>query len=143
MSLTISPPWLQLWATDELLANFFQVTCPYLHELDTIAYFALTRGRHAHQVVAAICDTTQVLIDVFRARAAVYVHPLKVWLRYAPAMFLPHRVLGETWAPILQVEPGFGDEKATPGAPPWGVGPSRRGIASMRSCSTCGLCPPT
>ena len=31
------------WATDELLANFFQITCPFLSELNTIAYFALTR----------------------------------------------------------------------------------------------------
>ena len=37
------------WATDELLANFFQATCPFLFELDTVAYFALTRGQHAHQ----------------------------------------------------------------------------------------------
>jgi pyruvate,water dikinase len=25
------------WATDELLANFFQATCPFLFELDTVA----------------------------------------------------------------------------------------------------------
>ena len=37
------------WATDELLANFFQVTCPFLFELDTVTYFALTRGRHSHR----------------------------------------------------------------------------------------------
>src|SRR4030066_107747 len=42
------------WATDELLANFFQITCPFLAELKTIAYFSLTRGHHAHQAVAPI-----------------------------------------------------------------------------------------
>jgi hypothetical protein len=26
------------WATDELVANFFQVTCPFLRELETVAY---------------------------------------------------------------------------------------------------------
>jgi len=46
------------WATDELLANFFKVTCPYLFELDTIAFFALTRGKHSHSAVARIRDTT-------------------------------------------------------------------------------------
>ena len=51
------------WATDELLANFFQVTCPFLFELDTVAYFALTRGRHSHSAVARIRDTTQLLIS--------------------------------------------------------------------------------
>ena len=34
------------WGTDELLANFFQVTCPFLFELNTVAYFALIRSRH-------------------------------------------------------------------------------------------------
>ncbi len=79
------------WATDELLANFFQVTCPYLHELDTIAYFALTRGQHAHTAVARIRDTTQVLIDAYHVRGDLYIHPLKVWDRYSSQMFLPHR----------------------------------------------------
>lgn|GEM_PF-4644044 len=36
------------WATDELLANFFQVTCPYLYELDTTTYFALGRRLAFH-----------------------------------------------------------------------------------------------
>ena len=54
------------WATDELLANFFQVTCPFLFELDTVAYFALTRGRHSHSAVARIRDTTQILLDVYQ-----------------------------------------------------------------------------
>jgi hypothetical protein len=30
-----------------MLGSFFMVTCPYLRELDTIAYFALLRGRHS------------------------------------------------------------------------------------------------
>jgi len=88
------------WATDEMLANFFQVTCPYLFELDTVAYFALTRGKHAHGAVARIRDTTQILLDVYRAESVMYVHPLKVWDRYSPEMFLPHRVSGETWQPV-------------------------------------------
>jgi hypothetical protein len=88
------------WATDELLANFFQVTCPYLFELDTIAYFALTRGLHAHSAVARIRDTTQVLIDVYQVDDRTYVHPLKVWDRYSPQMFWPHRVVGDHWSPV-------------------------------------------
>jgi len=58
------------WATDELLANFFQVTCPFLFELETVAYFALTRGRHSHRAVARIRDTTQLLLDVYRVGGA-------------------------------------------------------------------------
>ncbi|MHB1000321.1 MAG: PEP/pyruvate-binding domain-containing protein [Armatimonadota bacterium] len=89
------------WATDELLANFFQVTCPYLFELDTVTYFALTRGRHAHSTVARIRDTTQVLIDVYRVDDTMYMHPLKVWDRYSPSMFLPHEVTDDGWEPVF------------------------------------------
>ena len=67
------------WASDELLANFFQLTCPYLREQDTVAYFALTRGQHSHSAVARIRDTTQVLIDIYHVGDRLYIHPLKVW----------------------------------------------------------------
>ncbi len=90
------------WATDELLANFFQVTCPYLFELDTIAYFALTRGKHSNSAIARIRDTAQVLIDVFSVEGRMYIHPLKVWDRYTPEMFLPHEVGGEEWSAVTQ-----------------------------------------
>ena len=90
------------WATDEQLANFFQVTCPYLFELDTVAYFALLRGKHNYSAIARIRDTTQILIDLYRARGEMYVHPLKVWDRYSPQMFLPHLVSGSYWPAVSQ-----------------------------------------
>jgi hypothetical protein len=90
------------WATDELLANFFQVTCPFLFELDTVTYFALTRGKHAHSAVARIRDTTQLLIDVYHVKGQMYIHPVKVWDRYTPQMFLPHQVSGASWSPVFQ-----------------------------------------
>jgi len=90
------------WATDELLANFFQVTCPYLFELDTVTYFALTRGHHSHSAVARIRDTTQILIDVYHVKSKLYIHPVKVWDRYSSQMFLPHVVSGNKWTPVFQ-----------------------------------------
>ncbi|MCU0573727.1 MAG: PEP/pyruvate-binding domain-containing protein [Syntrophobacteraceae bacterium] len=90
------------WATDELLANFFQVTCPYLRELETVAYFALTRGQHLHGAVARIRDTTQVLIDLYHIHGQLYIHPLKVWDRYSSQMFLPHRYTDGNLEPIFQ-----------------------------------------
>ncbi len=90
------------WATDELLANFFQITCPFLFELNTVAYFALTRGQHAHYAVARIRDTTQILVDVYHAKDQMHIHPIKVWDRYSPQMFLPHLVAGENWHPLSQ-----------------------------------------
>ena len=89
------------WATDELLANFFQVTCPFLFELDTVAYFALTRGRHSHSAVARIRDTTQLLLDVYQVEGRMYLHPLKVWDRYSPQMFLPHVMSDSVWTPVF------------------------------------------
>ncbi len=89
------------WATDELLANFFQFICPYLFELDTVAYFALTRGQHAHDAVARIRDTAQVLINVYNVNGRKYIHPLKVWGRYSSQMFLPHLVAGDAWTPVF------------------------------------------
>lgn len=78
------------WATDLMVGNFFVIACPYLFERNTIAYFALIRDSHSYQTVARIRETTQLLIDVFNENKRMYVHPLKVWQRYSPTMFLPH-----------------------------------------------------
>lgn len=89
------------WATDELVANFFQITCPYLFELDTVAYFSVTRHQHANSALARIRDTTQVLFDVFHAEGQMYLHPIKVWNRYSPQMFLPHAVAEGALTPLF------------------------------------------
>jgi hypothetical protein len=70
--------------------------------LNTVAYFALTRGQHAHYAVARIRDTTQILVDVYHAKDQMHIHPIKVWDRYSPQMFLPHLVAGESWHPLSQ-----------------------------------------
>lgn len=88
------------WATDELLANFFQLTCPYLFKIGALAYFALRRGQHGHSTISRIRDTTQVLIDVYHVGANTYVQPLKVWERHSPQMFLPHLISPEGWEPV-------------------------------------------
>lgn len=89
------------WATDESLANFFQVTCPYLFEINAVAYFALRRGQHGYGAVARIRNTTQILIDVYQVANNTYIQPLKVWNRYSPQMFVPHRVTSSGWEPVL------------------------------------------
>ncbi len=91
---------LSAWATDHMISNFFRVTCPYLFELDTVAYFALIRKHHAVRTLERIRDTTQVLIDVFRYNGQLHIQPLKVWQRKSPTMFLPHRKQGETFLPL-------------------------------------------
>ena len=90
------------WYSDLMLGNFFMVTCPYLYDLDTVTYFALLRDSHSHEAVDSIRSTTQLLLDVFRQGAALYVHPLKVWARQTPTMYLPHALEGGEWRPVTE-----------------------------------------
>lgn len=92
------------WHSDLAVANFFQVTCPYLYELDTVAYFPLVRGEHTYSTVAAIRETTQLLVDLYGLDGSLYVHPLKVWSRHSPTMFFPHEIRGDDAQPITSSE---------------------------------------
>lgn len=79
-----------VWYTDLMMGNFFRVTCPYLFELDTVAYFPVLRGRHSFDAIARIRETTQLLLDVYSNEKWVYLQPLKVWRRNSDTMFMPH-----------------------------------------------------
>ncbi len=91
---------LSAWATDLMIGNFFRITCPYLFQLDTIAFFGLIRSRHSYKTVARIRETTQLLMDVYNTGTDRYVHPLKVLGRYSPTMFLPHKIDAGAFVPI-------------------------------------------
>lgn len=91
---------LSSWATDLMVGNFFMVTCPYLYQLDTLAYFTLLRDRHSYQTIARIRNTTQLLLDVYNLDNVRFIHPLKVWNRYSPTMFLPHRDDKDSFVPV-------------------------------------------
>ncbi len=91
---------LDRWATDTMIGNFFKVTCPYLFELNTIAYFATYKNRNSFHTTAVIRDTTQVLIDIFEAEGQTYIHPIKMWKRYTPTLFFPHIEEGDAFLPV-------------------------------------------
>lgn len=80
------------WSADLTMGNFFRLTCPYLFSLDTVAYFPIIKGDHSFAAIAKIHDTTQLLIDVSPDEGDLFIHPLKVWRRYSPTMFLAHRL---------------------------------------------------
>ena len=80
------------WSTDLMMGNFFCVTCPYLFELDTVAFFPVLRGHHDYATIARIQDTTQLFLDIYSNDQYFYLHPIKVWGRYSEEMFLPHRL---------------------------------------------------
>jgi hypothetical protein len=92
------------WSTDLMIGNFFRIICPYLFELKAIGYFAVLRGRHSLQTIARIRKTTQVLIDLCIHDGRVYIHPLKVWNRRTPTMFLPHVLMGADFTAITSGE---------------------------------------
>ena len=87
----------EAWATDLMMGNFFHLTCPFLFQLDTVAYFPVLRGRHSSDAVAKIRETTQLLLDVYPGPGEeLYVRPVKVWERSGPTMFQPHRYCPES-----------------------------------------------
>lgn len=88
------------WFSDRMLGNFFMIACPYLYELDTLAYFALIKRQHSFHAIQAIVNTAQVIIEVYRTREQLYIHPQKVWQRYSPSMYSLHRWEGDTFLPV-------------------------------------------
>ncbi len=92
---------LNAWATDHMVGNFFRVVCPLLYELDTVAWFALQPARHSRMTLTRIRETTQVMIDIHRADQDMQVQPVKVWRRQSPTMFLPHRLRGDRFSPVV------------------------------------------
>lgn len=88
------------WFSDRMLGNFFMITCPYLYELDTIAYFALQKHLHSVHATSAIFNTAQVIIEVYRKDDRLFLHPLKVWQRSSPTMYTLHSWEGEEFKPV-------------------------------------------
>ena len=86
---------LEYWHSDSMIGNFFKVTCPFLFELETIAYFAIIRNVHTNSTIAGIRETTQLLLDLYHVNDKYYIHPLKAWQRYSPTMFFPHLIQGQ------------------------------------------------
>ncbi|MGI6217975.1 MAG: PEP/pyruvate-binding domain-containing protein, partial [Coriobacteriales bacterium] len=78
------------WSSDLMMGNFFRVTCPYLFELDTVAYFPILRGRHSFAAIEKIQNTTQLFLDVTSGDNLLYIKPIKVWNRESPTMFSAH-----------------------------------------------------
>jgi len=90
------------WYSDQMLGNFFQLTCPYVYDHEGIAYFALRKGYHSFHATAPIAETTQILIDVYRLQGKTYVHPLKVQQRYSPTMYMLHEFRDGDFVPVLE-----------------------------------------
>ena len=66
---------LEHWHSDLIIGNFFKVTCPYLYELDTLAYFAIFRNVHTFSTIAGIRETTQLLLDLYQVKGKAGLSP--------------------------------------------------------------------
>ncbi|NLX14369.1 MAG: pyruvate, phosphate dikinase [Phycisphaerales bacterium] len=109
------------WYSDRMLGNFFVLTCPYLYDVEALAYFALLKNVHSTHATGIITDTTQILIDVYRHKGGLYVHPIKVQQRHSPTMYMLHAwdhdsflpvTESSTTAEILTAKPWYGAESA-------------------------------
>lgn len=90
------------WCSDRMLGNFFRLTCPYVYEVEGLAYFAVLKNLHSPHAIATIAGTTQILLDVYRHDSNLYVHPIKVQQRHSPTMYMLHAWEGDKFRPVTE-----------------------------------------
>lgn len=78
------------WYSDQMLGNFFMLTCPYLLDIEALAYFSLLKNQHSSEAIIPISETAQLFIDIYKHDDDFYVHPIKVQQRYSPTMYMLH-----------------------------------------------------
>ncbi len=89
-----------IWLADQMLGNFFLLTCPRLYDLETVTYFGMYRNCHASFALNPVTETTQFLLDVFRHEGKIYVRPIKVQHRSTSSMNTIHAWEGDEFRPI-------------------------------------------
>lgn len=92
----------EIWASDRMLGNFFMLSCPYVYDMESMAYFPLMRGLHSNHAMGPITRTTQILTEVYRHQGIIHVQPSKVEHRYSPTMYMLHAWEGEQFTPISE-----------------------------------------
>jgi len=90
-----------LWSADQMLGNFFLLTCPRLHELGCVAYLGLYRNHHASFAMHPVTETAEFLLDVFRHEGQPYVRPIKVQHRSPASSCTIHRWNGDDFRPLM------------------------------------------
>ncbi|MEI7612631.1 MAG: PEP/pyruvate-binding domain-containing protein [Betaproteobacteria bacterium] len=88
--------------SDRMVGNFFKLTCTFLHEMGTVAYFPILRHHHSYHAAQPITETTQLLLDVYRFRERLYIQPQRVASRFSPTLFLLHEWQGEHFTPVKE-----------------------------------------
>jgi hypothetical protein len=89
-----------IWAADQMLGNFFLLTCPRLRDLEAVAYFGLYRNHHASFALNPITETAQFLLEVLRHQGKRYVRPIKAQRRAPNSMHTIHAWEEDEFQPI-------------------------------------------
>jgi hypothetical protein len=89
-----------IWRADQMLGNFFLLTCPRLYDLETVTYFCIYRHYHASFALNPITETTQFLLDIFSHEKLLCVRPIKVQHRSTSSMNTLHLWDGDVFRPI-------------------------------------------
>ena len=92
----------EAWCSDRMLGSFFMLTCPYVYDRQSLAYFPLLRNCHSFHASTPIAETTQILIDVYRHRERLYLHPTKVQHRYSSTMYMLHIWDDDLFLPVTE-----------------------------------------
>ena len=88
------------WYSDRMVGNFFVLTCPYLLDMEALAYFALLRDHHSYNALTPVHETAQVIFDIYKSRDQLYVHPLKAQQRYSSTMYMLHAHRDNDFVPV-------------------------------------------
>jgi len=89
-----------IWSADQMLGNFFLLTCPRFHDWGSVAYFGLYRNYHASFAMHPVTETAEFLLDVFRHQDQRYVRPIKVQHRSPASSCTIHRWQGDEFRPL-------------------------------------------
>jgi len=90
------------WNSDRMLGNFFLLTCPYVYGHGGTAYFSLNRNKHSMHATAPVSETAQIIVDIYRYKGKLYIHPLKVQYRYSNKMFMLHVCENKSFFPVAE-----------------------------------------
>ena len=90
------------WFSDQMLGNFFMLTCPYLLDVEALAYFTLLKNRHSSSTLSTILNTTQLFLDIYRHNNNIYIHPIKAQQRYSPTMHFLHEWKNNEFIPVTE-----------------------------------------
>lgn len=94
------------WCSDQMVGNFFMLTCPFICAFKGVAYFALLRDFHSAYATDPIKETTQILLDVHEHDGKLYIHPRHAKGRRASGRI--HRLFvleGDTVSPLHESGP--------------------------------------